>query len=311
MIKHKHHPSLSAVLPDQDSAHACLIRRVVKIGCAVNIFLMLLKLSTGWFGHSDALMADGFHSLNDVAADLIMLFFVSISFRKPDAKYSFGYGKFETFSSFLISSVLIVVSILIGVEGVEKIIDFVKGETLSQPDVWTIAVVIFAMICKECLFRFYRSAGRKGECNALLANAWHHRSDAMASIATLIGVSFSYFFGGAFSIFDPIASIVIAIFILVPAIKLLRPAFSELMDHSLSDEDNQKVSQIVAGVQGVEGIEFLHSRRNGHHRVFDIGIFLNPTLPVSRVHEITDEITKRIRAQYCPHVFVTVTVTPL
>ena len=133
------------------------IRRAVCIGCIVNAVLMVLKMVTGHYGHSDALVADGFHSLNDFAADLIMLMFVGISFRGPDSRYSYGYGKFETFSTFLMSSFLIIVSLIIGYEGIESLVGYSRGMELEQPDIWTVIVVLFAMAAKEGLYHFYSS----------------------------------------------------------------------------------------------------------------------------------------------------------
>lgn len=298
------------VLPDESGEAARTIRRVVKIGCAVNAVLMVLKIGAGYFGHSDALMADGFHSLNDLAADLIMLIFVGISYRAADGHYAYGYGKFETFSSFLISAFLIVVAVMIGVEAVESIVDYARGETLQQPDIWTFVVVLFAMLCKEGLYRFYSHAGRKADSKALMANAWHHRSDAMASVATLIGVTFSHFFGEGFRILDPVASLLIAVFILVPAVRLLVPAFVELMDRSLPDEQVEKARGVVSGVEGVKGISYLRTRRNGHHLVFDVGVLLARGTTIDEGADVAARIEAGLKEAFCRHIYVSVTTRP-
>ena len=143
-----------AVADVMGHTNARKIRRAVGIGCIVNAVLMVLKMVTGHYGHSDALVADGFHSLNDFAADLIMLMFVGISFRGPDSRYSYGYGKFETFSTFLMSSFLIIVSLIIGYEGIESLVGYSRGMELEQPDIWTVIVVLFAMAAKEGLYHF-------------------------------------------------------------------------------------------------------------------------------------------------------------
>ncbi|MDE6770624.1 MAG: cation diffusion facilitator family transporter [Muribaculaceae bacterium] len=300
---------LSDILPDEGESSARAIRRVVKIGCVVNALLMCLKLCAGYFGHSDALVADGFHSLNDLAADIIMLVFVGISYKAADSKYSFGYGKFETFSSFLISTFLIIVAYTIAYEAVESIVDYFKGEELAQPDIWTVIVVLVAMACKEGLFRFYSYSGKKENCQALVVNAWHHRSDAFASIATLIGVSFSHFFGPAFRILDPIASFVIAIFILIPATRLFRPAFRELMERSLPAADVDKAITTTEGVAGVEGIDYIRTRRVGHHLVFDLGIKVSPTLTVPQGEAIANNVKAALQQAFCRHIITTVSLT--
>lgn len=310
-MKHdKHTKPLAQLLPDETGASAKLIRRTVKIGCAVNILLMILKLGVGYFGHSDALFADGFHSLNDVAADLIMLVFVGISYREADARYAYGYGKFETFSSFLMSAFLIAVSVMIGIEGVESIIGYAHGEVLERPDVWTLVVVLFSMLCKEGLYRFYSRCGRRAESKALVANAWHHRSDALASVATLIGVTMSIFFGEQFRIFDPIASIFIALFILVPAIRMIRPAFAELMEKSLPAEESGKARKAIESVPGVKGIYSLRTRRNGHTLLFDVGIEVSPALTIAQGAEISAAIGASLKRAFCPHILLSVTTRP-
>lgn len=302
---------MAQVLPDESGEAARTIRRVVKIGCAVNAVLMALKIGAGYFGHSDALMADGFHSLNDLAADLIMLMFVGISYRAADGRYAYGYGKFETFSSFLISAFLIVVAVMIGMEAVESIVDYARGETLQQPDIWTFVVVLFAMLCKEGLYRFYSHAGRKADSKALMANAWHHRTDALASVATLIGVTFSHFLGEGFRILDPVASLLIAVFILVPAVRLLVPAFVELMDRSLPEEQVEKARSVVAGVEGVKGICYLRTRRNGHHLVFDVGVLLARGTTIDEGADVASRIEMGLQAAFCRHIYVSVTTKPV
>lgn len=308
LFTHHHSAPLSQSLHDAHGDAARSIRSVVKIGCIVNAILMILKLSAGYLGHSDALMADGFHSLNDVAADLIMLIFIGISYRTANEKYPYGYGKFETFSSFLMATMLIFIAIMIGVEGVESIIAFANGEVLDQPDIWTFLVVLFAMACKECLFRFYSRVAKRVGSNALLANAWHHRSDAMASVATLIGVSCAHFFGESWRILDPIASLVIAAFILFPALGLFRRAFYELMEHSLPKEDLDKVKQIVQSYDGVKQIVSLQSRKVGHNLVFNISVSLDNSLSLQKATEITAGIEQKLHDVYCPHVIVSVTI---
>ncbi|MCM1370030.1 MAG: cation diffusion facilitator family transporter [Candidatus Amulumruptor caecigallinarius] len=310
MKQKKHHRPLSEIIPDESESSLKTIFRVVRIGCLVNIMLMVLKLTVGHLGHSEALTADGFHSLNDVAADLIMLVFVGISYREADERYSYGYGKFETFASFLISLFLIFVSVHIGMEGVESIMEFARGETLSRPELSTLVVVVFAMACKEALFRFYSRAGKKAGCKPLIANAWHHRGDALASLATLAGVSCAHFLGEKFRILDPVASIVIAVFILVPALKIMIPSFAELMDRALPAAQVGAARKIVATTPGVEGISFMRTHKNGHHLVFDVGVMVNPLLSVAQSDMIAAGIRQRLIDEFCRHIVVSVSVLP-
>ena len=308
---HSHQHGLSTVLAaSSTSAQARRIRHVVIIGCIVNFVLMALKLTVGKLGHSDALFADGFHSLNDVAADLIMLVFVGISYKAADEKYAYGYGKFETFSSFLISAFLIVVALMIGAEAVEKIIGYAHGETLQQPNGWTVVVILVAIAAKEFLFRYYSYEGKKAGSKALAANAWHHRSDALSSVATLIGVTCAHFFGPAFRILDPCASIVIAVFILVPAIRMIRPAFLELMERSIPVKDVAAAREAVASVEGVKEVKYLRVRRNGHYIIPDVGIKVDPKLTVEQTAPIAAAVGKALAALYGPQILPSISVIP-
>lgn len=299
---HHHADSLLRSIPDEGSSQARAIRRVVRIGCIINFILMGLKLGAGYFGHSEALFADGFHSLNDVAADIIMLIFVGISYRNPDRRFNYGYGKFETFSSFLMSSLLLVISILIAFEAGESIIAYFNGEELDQPDFWTFVVVLFAICCKEGLYRFYSAVGRRVDSKALVANAWHHRSDALASVATLVGVSCAHFFGPAFRIFDPIASLVIACFIFIPALRLFIPSFAELMEHSLPEADVEKARGLISESPDVKEIVSIRSRRNGHFLFFDIAVKVDPNLSLNECQQISKVIEDAFHRDFCSHV---------
>ena len=298
------------ILSDKSRESAKIIRRVVIIGCIVNALLMFLKLGAGYFGHSEALVADGFHSLNDLAADIIMLIFVGISYRDADDKYNYGYGKFETFSSFIISMLLVIIACTIAFEAVESILDYIQGEELEQPDIWTVVAILIAKCCKEGLFRFYSHNGKKENSMALVANAWHHRSDAMASVATLIGVTFSHFFGPAFRVLDPVASLVIACFILVPAVKLFLRAFFEFMERSLTDPELKKAEEAIRSVEGVDDIYYLRTRRMGHQLMFDIGITTDPNLSIKDGTRISRQIEAKLVQTFCPHIMLTVACNP-
>lgn len=309
-IDKENEQSLAQSLRDESHESAKVIRRVVTIGCCVNALLMCLKLCAGYFGHSEALMADGYHSLNDILSDIIMFVFVGISYRAADRRFAYGYGKFGTFSSMLMSVFLMFIVVMIAREGIESIVEYANGAELEQPDIWTFVVVLFAMACKEGLFRFYSRIGRKTGAKALEANAWHHRSDALASIATLIGVTFAHFFGPAFRVVDPCASLAIAVFIAIPAVKMFIYAFKELMDHSLPDADINKAMDILKEEAGVIDVKYLYTRRNGHDSIFDIGIVVKPDMTVGQSHAIIEDLKKKLRGAFCPHIRVSIASFP-
>lgn len=289
------------------NAHAAgQVRKVVLTGCAVNALLMLMKVFVGYFGHSTALVADGFHSLNDVAVDIVMLLFVGISYRGANSRYVYGYGKYETFSSMLISILMVFIGIFISIEAIENIVDYTRGEELMHPDIWTIVAVLVAMGCKEGLYRYYSQAGRRLDSTALRTAGWHHRLDAMSSTATLAGVTLAHFMGKAWSVADPAVSLAIGVLIVVQAIRLLRPAFNELMEVSLDKEDLDKAQNAIESVKGVEEVIMLKARRSGHNKIFDIKVKVNPTHTIEQGKEVVSGIRQALSAAFCPHIFVTV-----
>ncbi|MDE5791856.1 MAG: cation diffusion facilitator family transporter [Muribaculaceae bacterium] len=310
LFHHDHSDRLSDLLTNDTSATSRKIRKIVIVGCIVNACLMALKLSVGYFGHSDALVADGFHSLNDFAADLIMLLFIGISFRDADSRYSYGYGKFETFSTFLISLFLLFISWHIAEEAIDRIKEYMRGKVLAQPDIWTVIVVLVSMCAKEFLFRFYRRGAKKTSTMALLTNAWHHRSDAMASIATLIGVSFAHFLGEPWRILDPCASLVLVVFIVVAAIRMLYPSFIELMDHSCPAPIADKARDIVEGTEGVERLLETKSRKNGHFLIFDFKIGVAPKLNVTEAEEIASRVQDNLKKEFGNNTLISVQTVP-
>lgn len=305
-----HHRPLSQSLPDEPGASARAIRRVVKIGCAVNALLMALKLTAGYLGHSDALVADGFHSLNDVAADLIMLVFIGISYRAADARFAYGYGKFETFSSFLMSTLLIVISVMIGAEAVESIVGYARGETLPQPDIWTFVVVLFCMACKEGLFRFYSHAGRKADSKALVANAWHHRSDAMSSGGTLVGIAGAMFLGDRWRILDPLAAIVVSLFIIKSGYDIMRPCIGELLEASLPEEEEREIEALVRAVPGIEDVHNLRTRRIGNGIAVDLHARADGRLSLAEAHDKATEAENAVRRRFGPNSIINIHMEP-
>ena len=234
-----------------------VIRRITWIGFWVNAVLMLLKLFFGYWGHSDALVADGFHSLSDFGTDFIVLIFVGVAYKSADDSHPYGHGKYETLATLLIAFVLLAVAVGIGWGGIDAIISFFNGNELPRPDVWTIIVAIASIAAKEWLFRLTEAKGKEIGSPALAANAWHHRSDAISSVATLIGVSGAYFLGMKFRILDPIASILIGIFIAVSAIKIARPSIDELLERALPPEEVEKIRVMILSVPGNHNLSAL------------------------------------------------------
>lgn len=307
---HSHQINLNGILDFHGIKEARQIRRAVIIGCLTNAFIMAIKLIIGYSGHSDALVADGYHSLGDVGSDLVMLTFVGLSFKKANERFAYGYGKFETFASLVISGILIFIAVMVTSEAVDSIKNYMSGEVLPQPDIWTIVAIVFAIAGKEFLYRFYRRIGKQTRCNAMISSAWHHRSDAFASIATLTGVSFAHFLGEEWRILDPCTSLIIVIFIIIPAIRLFVPAFRELMECSIPHHDYDEARGIVRSQQGVKELEFLKTRKSGPFLIFDVIIKADKDIKIEEGYKISCRIEDSLKHKFGRNIMVSVVIRP-
>lgn len=286
------------------------IKFVTWVGFWVNAALMVLKIAVGWLGHSDALVADGVHSLSDFATDVVVLIFVGIAYKGADSRHPYGHGKFETFASLLIAVALLAVAAGIIASGIGNISASLSGSALPRPDVWTIVVAALSIASKEWLYRYTVREGRRIDSAALIANGWHHRSDAISSIATLVGVSASYFLGDHWRILDPIASILIGIFIIVSAVQIATPSVNELLERSLPDEVVKKIAAIISAVPGVISYHKLRTRRNGRSYIIDVDIQVDPDITVTAGHCIAGAVTRTLREQLGENVITSIHVEP-
>lgn len=272
------------------------VRRVTMTGFWVNAALMVLKIFFGIYGHSDALVADGVHSLSDFATDVVVLIFVGMAYKAADSDHPYGHGKYETLATLLIAVALVAVGAGIAYGGVTTIIGVASGsETLLRPDVWTLVVVLLSIVSKEWLFRYTRRAGRAVGSSALQANAWHHRSDAISSLATLAGISAAYFLGESWRVLDPVASVVISAFIIWSGIELARPSLAELLERALPDDTVAEIGRTVAATPGVLAYHRLRARRNGHSTIVDLHIKVDPDISVTQGHDIATEVEHRLQ----------------
>jgi cation diffusion facilitator family transporter len=294
----------------ENEKKVAVIRRITLIGFYVNAALMVLKIFFGLYGHSDALVADGVHSFSDFATDLIVLVFVGIAYRNADNDHPYGHGKYETFSTLLISVGLVIVAGGIGMSGIFRIFDVIGGETLPRPDGLTIVVALISIIAKELLYQATTRVGRKVKSPALVANAWHHRSDAFSSVATVVGVSAAYFMGESWRICDPVVSIIISVFIGFSALSIASPSISELLERSLPDEQIRQIEGIIAGVDGVKSFHRLRTRRNGHSCIVDVHVKVEPTLTVTEGHQIATDVEHALREQFTPDLTTSIHVEP-
>jgi len=286
------------------------IRKVTIIGIWINAILVVLKLVFGYSGDSDALVADGYHSMSDFITDFIVIAFVAASYKKADLEHPYGHGKFETIATVLIGLILFGVGLFIGYEGCSTLVGSLNGEILPRPDTLTLYIAIASIALKEFCYRYTYRYGKKLNSPALMANAWHHRSDAISSIATLAGVSFAIFMGEEWRIMDPIASIIIALMICMSAVRIARPSVNELLEASLPEESIKRMNEIITAVPGVMQTHNLRSRRNGHSCIVDVNIHVDPDITVREGHAIATEIERRLEQEFGNDIITYVHIEP-
>lgn len=287
------------------------ITRVTLIGIWINLILVILKLFFGYWGQSDALVADGYHSLSDFVTDFIVIYCTSIAYKKADKEHPYGHGKYETISTVAIGLILMLIGIYIAYDGVSVIYGAVKGKIIPKPSVWTIIIACISIASKEYCYRFTIKKGKALNSTILIANAWHHRSDAFSSIATLIGVSISYCMGEVWRIMDPITSIVIAIFIIVAAFGIMKPSVKELLEVGLPEKEKREIEEIIESIEGVKYLHNLRTRKNGNSKIIDVNIHVPADMSVKCAHNISNEIESKIRDHYVgTHIIIYIHIEP-
>lgn len=287
-----------------------LIRKVTMVGFWINAALVIIKLFFGYWGHSDALVADGYHSFSDFITDFMVLYFVGVAYKKADSSHPYGHGKYETIGSFFIAIVLMLVAVGIGWGGITSIIGALNGHEIPRPDVWTIVVAGVSIAAKEFCYRYTMVYARKIGSSALKANAWHHRTDAISSVATIVGVSLAYALGDSWRIMDPIASIVIAVFIGISAIQIAKPSIGELLEVSLPIAQINNINNIIRSVNGVRRVHNLRARRNGHAIIVDVNVHVDPDITIREGHAIATDVEEGLRESYGHNIIIYVHVEP-
>ena len=273
-------------------------RKVTWVGFFFNLTLTTFKLLAGFWGKSTAMIADGVHSLSDFVTDLIVIIFIGVSGKERDNDHQYGHGKYETFATFLISFALLIVGFGILWNGGNKVLDVLKGEIIEQPTYIALIAAIISIIVKEGLFWYTKIVGEKINSQAVIANGWHHRSDAFSSIGTALGISGAIFLGEQWRILDPIAGIVVSIFIIKVAIELGIPSFHELLEKSLPREIEEEIIKIIESNSEIMAFHNLKTRKIGNIFAIDIHIKLNPDIAFVRSHDIATELEMELRKRF-------------
>jgi len=274
------------------------INKVTIVGFFVNLILTIGKIIAGIIGNSGAMLADGVHSFSDFVTDIIVLVFVKVSSKDLDNDHKYGHGKFETFATMLISFALLVVGLGIFWSGIKKVISSIHGEIIEQPGVIALIAALISIALKETLFWYTIKTGKGVDSQAVIANAWHHRSDAFSSIGTALGISGAIYLGEKWRILDPIAGIVVSFFIVKVAWELAKPSIKELLESALSEETENEISELIQHVQGVENFHRLKTRKIGNTYAIEAHVRVDKDLSVEASHNIASEIEKLLRDKF-------------
>ena len=286
------------------------IRRITVVGAIVNIILTIFKIIAGALGRSAAMVADGIHSLSDLLSDIVVLVFTHISSKGKDKNHSFGHGKFETLATLIVSVILVAVGAKLMADGVASIIGVMNGNSIPLPGSIALWAAIGSIIIKEILYHATIRTARRTNSPVVLANAWHHRSDALSSIGALTGIAGAMILGDKWTILDPIASCCISIAIIVVAVKMSLPSLAELLETSLPEEIEKDIISIANSVQGVENIHELKTRRNGISYIIDAHIVVDPHISVTEAHNIATDVENALKEKYGNETQINIHIEP-
>lgn len=287
------------------------IYQVTLIGGVVNVVLLVFKFVAGILGHSAAMVADAVHSLSDFVTDIIVLVFVHISGKPEDKSHDYGHGKYETLAMTIIGMALLIVAIGIIYSGLTKIMAWIGGEQLKAPGMLALWAALLSIVLKEAVYHYSMMKARQLRSQALEANAWHHRSDALSSIGTAVGIGGAILLGQRWTVLDPVASVIVGLFIVKVAIDLLRDGIGDLMEQSLPEEVENEMLQLVASLPGVVKPHDLRTRRIGNHYAIELHILMDGGISLREAHEKASEVEDLLRHQYGEETHVAVHVEPI
>lgn len=274
------------------------IRKVTLVGSVINLVLLIFKFVAGIVGHSAAMIADAVHSLSDFITDIIVLVFVHISGKPEDESHAYGHGKFETMATLIIGVILLAVGVGIFVNGASSIIDSFKGNIPPSPGKAALIAAAISIVSKELLYRYTVRVGQRLNSQAVVANAWHHRSDAYSSIGTLLGIGGAIFLGEGWQVLDPLAAVVVSLFIVSVAFQLVKPCVDDLLEKSLPAETEQRIKDIILSFPEIGSPHHLRTRRIGNNIAIEVHIRMDGNLSLNEAHRLTTNVEKRLKEEF-------------
>jgi cation diffusion facilitator family transporter len=285
--------------------------RVTWIGLVMNLILTGFKFAAGIIGRSGAMVADAVHSVSDLATDVVVLAGLRFSSKPVDRNHSYGHGKLETLAAAVIGAALLAVAAGLARSAVMKLMDCLEGRLPGIPGGIALVAAGVSIATKEFLYRYTVRAGRRIGSRALVANAWHHRSDALSSVGALLGIGGAILLGGKWSILDPVAALAVCFFIGKAGIEVLSGSLGELTESSLDEGLEGEILQLARSVPGAADPHNLRTRRIGRDVAVDLHVRADGRIPLTEAHEIASRIEERIRDRFGRSTFVSIHVEPV
>ena len=281
--------------------------KVSGVSIAVNLLLSLFKLLAGILAHSGAMISDAIHSASDVGSTFVVIVGVNLSSKKSDKEHQYGHERMECVSSIILSGLLLATGIGIGMNGIENIIKSTSGTSIAIPGTLALIAAVVSIVVKEWMFWYTRSAAKKINSGALMADAWHHRSDAFSSIGALVGIVGARM---GFPVMDPIASLVIFVFIVKAAYEIFKDAMDKMVDHSCDEKTEEQLRACVLQNPDVARIDLLQTRIFGNKIYADIEIEVDGSMPLREAHKIAELVHNSIEKTFPKVKHIMVHVNP-
>ena len=286
------------------------IYKVTIVGSVVNFLLLVFKFFAGITGHSAAMLADAVHSLSDFITDIVVFVFVRIAGKPEDKGHDYGHGKYETLATAIIGLLLLCVGFGIFWNGASSIYTFLQGGQLESPGVVALVAALVSIVSKEILYQYTVIQGKKLNSQAVVANAWHHRSDALSSIGTAIGIGGAILLGDHWRVLDPIAAVVVSFFIMKVSVQLLIPCVDELLEKSLPDDVEKEIEQTVLSFPGVSQPHHLRTRRIGSYYAIEIHVRMDGKITLEEAHGTATAIENKLKEMFGKGTHVGIHVEP-
>ena len=295
----------------ENSTREKSIYRVTIVGSVVNFLLLIFKFFAGIMGHSAAMLADAVHSLSDFVTDIIVIVFVRISSKPEDEGHDYGHGKYETLATAIIGIFLLFVGFGILWNGASSIYCFLRGGSLQEPGMLALIAAVVSIIFKEVLYQYTIFQGKKLNSQAVVANAWHHRSDALSSIGTAIGIGGAILLGNRWRVLDPLAAVIVSLFIMKVAIQLLVTCVDELLEKSLPADVEDKIQETILSFPGVSSPHHLRTRRIGNYYAIEVHVRMDGKISLEEAHYTATAIEDKLKELFGKNTHVGIHLEPI